>query len=103
MVTVAWHVQPYDSSLSEMSRAERWAVLVGGAPTLATGIGLGVSFGVMRGFANDGGIVGMWVPSAPSGVTIGSVVATDSNQQQLVNRFNTGLLIGGNYVFARAS
>jgi hypothetical protein len=99
MATVAWHPKPYDSSLSEMSQEERWAVLFGGVLTPAAGVGLGASFGLIRGFAINGGVIGVWVPSAPPGSSIGSVVTTDSNQKQLENRFNTALFIGGNYVF----
>jgi len=99
MATVAWHPKPYDSSLSEMSQAERWAVLFGAVLTPAAGIGLGVSFGVLRDFAIDGGVIGVWVPSAPSGSGLGSDVTVGSNQNQLGNRFNTALFIGAAYVF----
>jgi len=96
---VAWHPKPYDSSLSEMSQEERWGVLIGGVLTPAAGVGLGVSFGLIRGFAINGGVIGVWVPSAPPGSNVGSAVTTDSNTKQLENRFNTALFIGGNYVF----
>jgi hypothetical protein len=87
MATVAWHVKPYDSSLSEMSQAERWAVLVGGVLTPAAGVGLGLSFGIIRDFAINAGVMGVWVPSAPSGLGLGSDVTT--NPQQLENKLNT--------------
>ena len=103
MVTVAWHPRSYDSSLSDMSQAERWAILIGGVLTPAAGVGLGVSFGIMRGFAIDSGVIGVWVPSASSGLNPGSDVTADANQRQLVNRFNAAMFIGGNYVFARGN
>jgi hypothetical protein len=99
MATVAWHPRPYDSSLSEMSQEERWAVLIGGVLTPAAGVGLGVSFGLIRGFAINAGVIGVWVPSAPPGSSISSAVTADSNQQQLENRFNMAVFVGGSYVF----
>jgi len=103
MATVAWHLKPYDSSLSEMSAAERWAVLVGGVLTPAAGVGVGVSFGIIRRFSISAGMVGIWVPSAVPGSGVGSPVATDASQKQLENTFNRALFIGGAYVFRQGS
>jgi hypothetical protein len=72
-------------------------VLVGGVLTPAAGIGFGASFGILRDFAINAGVIGVWVPSAPPGSSLGSDVST--SQQQLVNKVNTALFLGGNYVF----
>jgi hypothetical protein len=101
MVTATWHPRPYDSWISEMSQAEQWAVLIGGVLAPAAGVGLGVAFGISRDFAVDGGVIGVWVPSAPAGLNVGSSAPTTPNQPQLPNCFNSALFIGGHYVFAR--
>jgi hypothetical protein len=101
MITATWHPRPYDSSLSEMSQAERWAVLIGGVLAPAAGVGLGMAFGISRDFAIDGGVIGVWVPSAPAGLNVGSSAPTAPNQEQLPNCFTSALFIGGHYVFAR--
>jgi hypothetical protein len=103
MVTMAWHIKPYDSSLADMSHADRWALLIGAVLSPATGIGVGVSFGIMRGFALDAGVIGVWASTAPTGSGIGSDATTNANDEQLANRFNAAIFIGGNYVFSRGS
>jgi hypothetical protein len=101
MVTVAWHPKPFNSSLSEMSRAERWAVLFGGVLTPATGVGLGVSFDIMRNVAINSGVIGVWVPSAPSGSNVGSDAVIDPSHNQLMHQFTTGLFVGVNFSFSQ--
>jgi hypothetical protein len=102
MATLAWHPRPFDSSLSKMGQAERWSILVGGVLTPAAGVGVGLSCGIIRGFAVNTGVVGLWARSAPPGSAIGSEVVTDSDQHQLQNRFTAALFVGGSYVFRQS-
>lgn len=96
MVTLMFH-KPFDSTLSEMSRAERWAGYAGAVLTPAAGIGAGVSIGIIRGLSANVGYAWVWVPTSANGAPAGTAVPSDG--KQLIHKMNHGLFVGGGYVF----
>jgi len=101
MAAIAFHPVPFDSSLSKMSGAEKVAFLLGGVLTPAPGLGVGVSYGVVRGFAvNVGGAV-VWVSTSQNNASAGEPAPKGNNQ--LRYGWNAGFFIGGGYVFKSGS
>ncbi len=97
MAAMAIHPVAYNGSLPGPSQAERWSILLGGVLTPAAGVGAGVSFTIVRGFAVNAGEFVIWVPSAVDGGAPGAAAPTGANQ--LPHRYSYGTFIGANYVF----
>ena len=95
MAAIAIHVKPYDGALADISSPERWSLLVGGVLTPAAGIGAGISFAFMRGFAITAGEVALWVPT---GASAGALAPAGSSQ--LPHRYSYGTFVAAGYSFS---
>ena len=96
MAAVMFH-KPFDSTLSNMSVAERLAGYLGAVLTPAAGVGAGVSIGIIRGLSANVGYAWVWVPTSANGGAAGTAAPTGA--RQLSHKMNHGWFIGGGYVF----
>ncbi len=99
MAAIAIHPKAYDSSLSNISGAERFSFLLGGVLTPAAGGAVGISFGLMRGMAINAGLA-ILVVSKPSAGSVGGA-APATGQSQLVVGHAQAIFLGGSYLFGQ--
>ena len=92
MAAIAIHLKRYDATLPRIGAAERWSLLAGAVLTPAAGVGSGVSFTCLRGFAINAGEVILWVPT---GSSPGALAPAGSNQ--LPHRYSFGTFVGASY------
>jgi hypothetical protein len=97
MVALGIHPRAYDSTLHDMTTAERVSVLIGGVLTPAPGLGTGLSIGLARGFGLNVGGALMFVPTAKQGLKPKDEVPSGDNQ--LRYGWTAGLFFGMAYVF----
>lgn len=95
MAAVMFH-RPFDSTVADMSKAERFAGFAGAVLSPAAGFGAGLSVGIIRGLSANVGYMWVWVPTSSNGAATGTA-AVEGNQ--LSHKVNRGLFIGGGYVF----
>jgi hypothetical protein len=96
LLGVAWYPRPYDSSASSITPEERLSLFAGAVVTPTPGVGLGLSSGIVRGFAVDADFVWAWYQTSIGAAQAGSMAP--AGNQLMTTRGHT-VIFGGSYAF----